>query len=166
MCQQVEVDIMVTSLLSQLQCRVYSNDAVSLLITTLVDCLKSLAKDPLQFMDTGDFGVAVKDSNGLINQPDSMESILGWLYSCQVLTFVMDAGSCNRYNLEKSWGLLLNHPEWYELVSSLIIAIYIEVTVIQSLCNLQHLAFYILASELELPTVSTEVVSRTSSSDK
>ena len=65
---------MVTSLLSQLQCRIYSTDIVSSLIMTLVDGLKCLAKDPLQFMDCDSFCHAENDSITLLSQ---LESILG-----------------------------------------------------------------------------------------
>ena len=65
---------MVTSLLSQLQCRIYSTDIVSSLIMTLVDGLKCLTKDPLQFMDCDSFSHAENDSITLLSQ---LESILG-----------------------------------------------------------------------------------------
>ena len=65
---------MVTSLLSQLQCRIYSTDIVSSLIMTLVDGLKCLAKNPLQFMDCDSFSHAENDSITLLSQ---LESILG-----------------------------------------------------------------------------------------
>ena len=71
-----EVDILVTSLLSQLQCRIYSSASVSSLITTLVHGLKCLAKDPVQFMDNNDYGDTTKDSSSLCH-PVSLESILG-----------------------------------------------------------------------------------------
>ena len=71
------MDIIVTSLLSQLQCRIYSTDVVSSLIMTLVDGLKCLAKVPLQFMDDDSFK---NDSTTSLNQAVSLESILGWLF--------------------------------------------------------------------------------------
>ena len=74
-----------TSLLSQLQCRIYSTDDVSLLIMTLVDGLKCLAKVPLQFMEDDSFK---NDSTTSLNQAVSLESILGWLFSykCRTLS--------------------------------------------------------------------------------
>ena len=66
---------MVTSLLSQLQCRIYSTDNVSSLIMSLVDGMKCLAKDPLQFMDSDSFAYA--DDSSTLSQPVSLESILG-----------------------------------------------------------------------------------------
>lgn len=68
---------MVTSLLSQLQCKIYSADVVSSLIMTLVDGLKCLAKDPLQFMDCDSFSHAENDSTTLLSQSASLESVLG-----------------------------------------------------------------------------------------
>ena len=80
-CQSIEVDIIVTSLLTQLQCRIYSIDVVSSLIMALVDGLKCLAKVPLQFMDNDSFK---NDSPTSLNQAASLESILGWLFSYNV----------------------------------------------------------------------------------
>ena len=69
---------MVTSLLSQLQCRVYPSDSVSSLITTLVDGLKCLAKDPMQYMDNSDYNDAIKNStSSSLCHTVSLESILG-----------------------------------------------------------------------------------------
>lgn len=74
MCHSIEVDILVTSLLSQLQCGIYHS--ASSMITALADCLKCLAKDPLQFMDSNDYGDADKDTLSLCCTV-SLESILG-----------------------------------------------------------------------------------------
>ena len=65
-----------TSLLSQLQCRIYHSDSISSLITTLADSLKCLARDPLQFMDSNDYGDVVKDTLSLCSTV-TLESILG-----------------------------------------------------------------------------------------
>ena len=65
-----------TSLLSQLQCRIYHSDSVSSLITTLADGLKCLAKDPLKFMDNNDYGDTAKDTLSLCSTV-TLESILG-----------------------------------------------------------------------------------------
>lgn len=68
---------MMSSLLSQLQCRIYPTDNVSSLITSLVDGLKCLAKDPMQFVDDNYFSNATKDSTTSLSQTVSLESILG-----------------------------------------------------------------------------------------
>ena len=76
LCHNIEVDIMVTSLLSQLQCRIYPSDGISSLITTLVDGLKCLAKDPLQFMENKELGDMANDCTSSISQTVSLESVL------------------------------------------------------------------------------------------
>lgn len=68
---------MVTCLLSQLQCRIYSTNIVSSLIMSLVDGLKCLAKDPVQFMDNDSFGDTESDWIVSLSQEVSLESILG-----------------------------------------------------------------------------------------
>ena len=73
-CCSEEVDILMTSLLSQLQCRIYTTDRVSSLIAALVDGLKCLAYDPLQYVDDN-LDDLIRDA--MQDHMVSLESILG-----------------------------------------------------------------------------------------
>jgi len=74
-CHGDEVDVIVTTLLSQLQCRIYTTDNVSSLIATLVDGLKCLAKDPLLYVENKNFDNFT--SSAMQDHMISLESILG-----------------------------------------------------------------------------------------
>ena len=74
-CHSDEVDVIVTSLLSQLQCRIYTTVNISSLITTLVDGLKCLANDPLLYVENKNFDDFT--SNAMQDHMISLESILG-----------------------------------------------------------------------------------------
>jgi len=80
-----EVDVIVNSLLSHLQCRLYSTHQLPTLVDTLVDCFKLLANNPTSVMDAED---VVKDcDDGVTIQRVSLDSILGWCLAKFVYLF-------------------------------------------------------------------------------
>ena len=60
------------SLLSHLQCRLYSTDQLSSLVATLVDCYKQLANNPTSVMVADDVV-----NNGGTLQDITLETIIG-----------------------------------------------------------------------------------------
>ncbi|XP_065899031.1 nucleolar pre-ribosomal-associated protein 1-like isoform X3 [Dysidea avara] len=99
-----EVDIIVDSLLSHLQCRLYSNHQLSSLVDTLVDCFKLLASNPTSVMDTED---VVK---GDIIQDVSLESIL----ACDIeLPDLLNDTPRPHTNLSSGY---VTSPVWLKLV--------------------------------------------------
>jgi len=67
----------VDSLLSHLQCGLYSIHQLSTLVDTLVDCFKLLANNPAGVMDTEDVHVVKDCDDGDTIQKVSLQSILG-----------------------------------------------------------------------------------------